>query len=94
MIFNAITSFTHLFIHFFTRFFKVGKDLLVSYWGQNSAGIAHPDNPEDELYQVCHERQYDVIVIAFVVTFFSSVNKGKAIDVHVTDHYALYRPLH
>ena len=83
MIFNAMTSFQFSFI-FFTYLFVfsiVGKNLLVSYWGQNSAGVAFPDNPEDELDQICQERQYDVIVIAFVVTFFSTVNKGKAIYV-------------
>ena len=55
MIFNAMTSFQFSFI-FFTYLFVfsiVGKNLLVSYWGQNSAGVAFPDNPEDELDQIC-----------------------------------------
>ena len=83
MIFNTMMSFQFSFIFSLIYSFTsiVGKNLLVSYWGQNSAGVAYPDNPEDELDQICQERQYDVIVIAFVVTFFSTVNKGKAIDV-------------
>ena len=48
----------------------VGKHLLVAYWGQNSAG------GEKELKAVCQERKYDIIVIAFVVQFFETTNKG------------------
>ena len=83
MIFNVMMSyqFSFFFSLIYFVFSIVGKNLLVSYWGQNSAGVAYPDNPEDELDQICQERQYDVIVIAFVVTFFSTVNKGKAMDV-------------
>ena len=63
---------------FKTQFFSfsVGKHLLVAYWGQNSAGIAFPQNPEKDLKDVCAERKYDIIVIGFVVTFFGQNNKG------------------
>ena len=56
---------------------SVSKHLLVAYWGQNSAGVRHPDNPERELKAVCAERSYDIIVIGFVVTFIGLNNKGE-----------------
>ena len=48
----------------------------MAYWGQNSSGNQYPDNPEDDLVDVCQNREYDIVVIGFVVTFFDPNNKG------------------
>ena len=48
----------------------------MAYWGQNSSGNQYPDNPEEELADVCQNREYDIVVIGFVVTFFDPNNKG------------------
>ena len=55
----------------------VGKHLLVAYWGQNSAEIKNPENPEKTLKDVCEKMKYDIIIIGFVVTFFGASNKGE-----------------
>ena len=65
----------------------VGKHLLVAYWGQNSAGIKNPENPEKTLKDVC-EMKYDIIVIGFVVTFFGANNKGEVRTAR-HDHFAV-----
>ena len=66
----------------------VGKHLLVAYWGQNSAGMKYPENPEKTLKDVCKEMKYDIIVIGFVVTFFGARNKGEVRTAR-HDHFAM-----
>ena len=62
--------------HYFIFPSLVGNRRLVVYWGQNSAGNDFPNNYEEELTAVCQNREYDIVVIGFVVTFFDPNNKG------------------
>ena len=52
---------------------------IVVYWGQNGYGGAHPDDMaswEPRLADVCAVPHYDVIVLAFMISFISDRNGG------------------
>ena len=65
----------------------------MAYWGQNSAGMKYPENPEKTLKDVCQEMKYDIIVIGFVVTFFGASNKGE-VRTSRHDHFAMIITAH
>jgi chitinase len=52
---------------------------IVVYWGQNGYGGAHPDDMaswEPRLADVCAVPHYDVVVLAFMISFVSDRNGG------------------
>ncbi len=52
---------------------------IVVYWGQNGYGGAHPDDMaswEPRLADVCAVPHYDVVVLAFMISFISDRNGG------------------
>lgn len=51
--------------------------LLIGYWGQNGAGPSvGAANYERPLTWFCQNSKYDIINLAFLVTFFDSRNAG------------------
>ena len=65
--------------YFYTGPVETQKQLLVGYWGQNSAGskLTDPAKYEKSLGYFCREYKYDIIVIGFVVPLFHQRHKGK-----------------
>lgn len=54
------------------------RPLLIGYWGQNGAGLSvGAANYERPLSWFCQNSKYDIINLAFLVTFFDPRNAGK-----------------